>query len=117
MDTRVLLCKNGDRMGVATNARDAGDFRVAFANTLAEVIEGAGFADDWAFQLCLWLPEYEALAVELAKNPNSQGEWLGAGWVNNILGSILGPEEDKSICYAEPSTVVHLGHPVWSQKT
>lgn len=74
----VWLYKDGDRMGLETDARcgnedDAGQFDEDFAQCIAFLIEEGAFQCDWFFQLSAWLPMYQRMAhyIRTGERPTS----------------------------------------------
>ena len=50
--------KDGDHMGIVTDAESEDDFTRAVASALSDMIDKQCYTSDWAFQLELWLPAY-----------------------------------------------------------
>ena len=49
------LYKDGDRMGIFTDAENADDFVAEFSDLFGHMIEEGRYANDWPFQLRFWL--------------------------------------------------------------
>lgn len=63
--TWVRLHKDGNVMGISTNAKTEYELTTAFAQALASLIQAGTFEDDWEFQFMLWLPQYASLVRAL----------------------------------------------------
>lgn len=61
----VKLYKDGDNMGIETNATKPDEFWLAFSSHFAELIEDQRFQNDWDFQLSYWLPQAHEIANKL----------------------------------------------------
>jgi hypothetical protein len=61
----VKLWKEGDHMGIETNASDIKDFQYLMAEALSTLIENKRFEGDWMFQLELWIPNMLEIAYAL----------------------------------------------------
>ena len=54
----IELHKDGDSMGIMTDADNEDDFTDAVSAALAELIDKGAYTGDWIFQFKLWLPAY-----------------------------------------------------------
>lgn len=54
----VELYKDGNNMGIKTDAEDERAFTEGFSAAISELIANSMFVNDWEFQLLHWLPQY-----------------------------------------------------------
>ena len=54
----IKLYKDGDSMGITTDAKDEGEFIEDFSKKIAFAIEEKIFEGDWEFQFVRWLPQF-----------------------------------------------------------
>ena len=59
------LYKDGDNMGIVTDAPDERTFTELFSSALSTLIDNDVHAGDWDFQLGIWLPQYADIVGKL----------------------------------------------------
>jgi len=60
----IKLFKDGENMGISTNAQNESDFMDQFAELLSGLIEEGKYKNDWQFQLNYWLPQMVELCCK-----------------------------------------------------
>jgi len=60
----IKLYKDGDRMGIKTDAPDEFTFMGEFATIFADMIEVGKYDGDWQFQLRFWLQYFVELCCK-----------------------------------------------------
>ncbi|MEW5929579.1 MAG: hypothetical protein AB1941_19160 [Gemmatimonadota bacterium] len=82
-ETTVRLYKEGDRLGIVTNAPSSRAFAMVFSAALTNVVEAGTFDGDWRFQFDYWIPYMAGLVSDLDRNPNPDYRWLTCGAVTD----------------------------------
>ena len=84
MTMYVKLFKDGDHMGVETNADSEEVFRSLFAQRISDLIDSGRFRGDWEFQLGYWLESFSDICCKLRghRSGAEARSVLRAGWVN-----------------------------------
>jgi hypothetical protein len=85
----VRLYKDGDHMGIATDARSPMEFWWAFSEVLARVLS-EHFRGDEEFQLSGWLPIAAEIAAKLGK-PSWFDVTEHSGWMR--CGEVAEPRQ------------------------
>jgi hypothetical protein len=75
------LYKNGDQMGISTDAVDESQFMGQITTLLAEMVEAKTYEGDWEFQLGYWLPNIVDICCKMRgyKVDVLEKRWICAG--------------------------------------
>lgn len=106
------FCKDGDRMGIVTEAAGPDEFIDEFVRVLADAIEHECYDGDWLFQLERWIPQAMEIFLKLKGYKTEivvERRVLAAGYFGDpIDASVFHINSKHEVVYA-PEPQVSVG--------